>query len=757
MTSKKCISMGLKLNQRASQKMEKSLHAAAVAAAAAAACGTNSPSLHHQHHQQQHLPGMPVPPTSSPSSSSFLTTTSSGLNNNNSATSPNANGGAFIPAMNKYGNYDAMNAAAFLAPFQNLQNPFYSAMAQLEARGALNPYSIHRLLSLSNATTQHMDMLSHATTSNSSSTNKTPSLNSDPEDMIEEVTEDEPKLVMDLDHDDEDDDEDDDDDEEDGVDDGDNNIGDIGGDADGEEADDDEEEKKFRPTSSPSTTYGTTTGNNLSTYNSIMESVNKKMLQAHVRSSMESPPPSQTKVSSPTFNERIATPSHEYESVKLEPVPEPQLKCSRCDKIFNHHTELVQHEKVLCGMFHDKHENVAAQMAEALARNVASAAAYHHQSQQLQKHHPQSGSEDDADHMQKTSSSDTERKVRVRTAITEEQQNTLKEHYAINPRPNREEFRTIAISLTLDPRVVQVWFQNNRSRERKMNNVYVKPAAPQLAYASNSRSASPYSPIATPVTIAVPATDDQPLDLSVKKESSSATPSGSPRYGTAPMQRDESDAAVAGSDANEVMNLSSSRKLMLTTPQQQQQQRNIPPAFQHHSSAAQQFYGATVSHLHGEHGEHFVRHTPSPNEAAPRYAPYMLPTSALGLVPMERLLQMTPEMARNPLMNLKTESLSPGSEKRSWKGDESRSSHEDELHALHHQNKRLSSSGAANNNNNHNNNNNNNNNGGGGASGPTENEVEGQFICDQCDKAFSKQSSLARHKYEHSGKCKYFV
>lgn len=25
------------------------------------------------------------------------------------------------------------------------------------------------------------------------------------------------------------------------------------------------------------------------------------------------------------------------------------------------------------------------------------------------------------------------------------------------------------------------------------------------------------------------------------------------------------------------------------------------------------------------------------------------------------------------------------------------------------------------------------------------------FVCDQCDKAFAKQSSLARHKYEHSG------
>ena len=29
----------------------------------------------------------------------------------------------------------------------------------------------------------------------------------------------------------------------------------------------------------------------------------------------------------------------------------------------------------------------------------------------------------------------------------------------------------------------------------------------------------------------------------------------------------------------------------------------------------------------------------------------------------------------------------------------------------------------------------------------------GLYGCDQCDKMFSKQSSLARHKYEHSGRC----
>lgn len=29
---------------------------------------------------------------------------------------------------------------------------------------------------------------------------------------------------------------------------------------------------------------------------------------------------------------------------------------------------------------------------------------------------------------------------------------------------------------------------------------------------------------------------------------------------------------------------------------------------------------------------------------------------------------------------------------------------------------------------------------------------QGLYFCDQCDKTFSKHSSLARHKYEHSGK-----
>jgi hypothetical protein len=31
------------------------------------------------------------------------------------------------------------------------------------------------------------------------------------------------------------------------------------------------------------------------------------------------------------------------------------------------------------------------------------------------------------------------------------------------------------------------------------------------------------------------------------------------------------------------------------------------------------------------------------------------------------------------------------------------------------------------------------------------NEDEGSFSCEKCDKTFGKKSSLARHKFEHTG------
>ena len=60
-----------------------------------------------------------------------------------------------------------------------------------------------------------------------------------------------------------------------------------------------------------------------------------------------------------------------------------------------------------------------------------------------------------------------DRKVRVRTLISEEQSIILKSHYQVNPRPKREELDTIARKIGHPFKVVKVWFQNARARDRR--------------------------------------------------------------------------------------------------------------------------------------------------------------------------------------------------------------------------------------------------------------------------------------------------
>ena len=64
-------------------------------------------------------------------------------------------------------------------------------------------------------------------------------------------------------------------------------------------------------------------------------------------------------------------------------------------------------------------------------------------------------------------SSADERKVRVRTLISDEQLAVLKAHYLHNPRPKREELEKIADQIGHPFKVVKVWFQNSRARDRR--------------------------------------------------------------------------------------------------------------------------------------------------------------------------------------------------------------------------------------------------------------------------------------------------
>ncbi|XP_039969482.1 zinc finger protein 1 [Bactrocera tryoni] len=457
-----------------------------------------------------------------------------------------------------------------------------------------------------------------------------------------------------------------------------------------------------------------------------------------------------------------------------------ELRCSRCDTQFNHQTELVQHEKVLCGYIkqeiqHSYQEQHTQQEHEEEPQQAPTLVRPQHSMDDCAE---QSGisttsllhssdvedyqDERDSNSRNDCNSESSERKVRVRTAITEEQQQQLKQHYAINARPSREEFRMIAARLQLDARVVQVWFQNNRSRERKMQNY--QQANGKLPFALPATEASVPSTAALERT-ALPAGlrtgEEQPLDLSLKRDWPIAVKRNgmqqqhSPLYGIAPMQ------SVGSGDLNEAINLSRKMSASMSPPSSlsPSSAASVPQSLKQQAAV---YFGAPS----GSH--HFQRQTPSPNEApltqqqpiAPRHGsnsnnnsfsaslgghlpPYILPAGApRSLMPMDAIFRMTPgDYACNPLINsikfpdYRGTSLSPGgSEKRSWRDDDSRISHDDDYigNGLLAKPKRPKAETH------------------GHAGDP-----DLPFVCDQCDKAFAKQSSLARHKYEHSGQRPY--
>jgi zinc finger homeobox protein 2 len=543
MTSKKCISMGLKMNGvgMAPNANNNNL--------------MNGAKVKMEKKQQQQFSAFV--------NQSHLANAGKFMNNSNSFL-------PMLPNLPKYENYDMMNAA-FLA---TLSNPFYS----MGLNPNLNPYHIQNLLKLTGVHAQMNEEMQKTNNNDDDDDRKSPIQHSNPEDLIEEVNEtDESKLVMDL-----------------------------------------KEENK-----SPQ--------RETEDYDDD-EAMNDEALS-----------PRESREKSPSPN------------IKQEPDETAcvgdSLRCQHCDKVFNHPAEHLQHEKMLCNaLIMKKHEGMMAHMVDSLNNSSA-------------MNNSEDENDNDNDDRESKMSTESERKVRVRTAISEDQQSILKEFYAINARPNRDDFRNIAQRLMLDPRVVQVWFQNNRSRERKQNGTHChfKPNG------------------------------DEPLDLSMKKEMMTDTPTTSPRYGQVPLQQ----------ASDEVLNLS--RKIA-----------PFSPLFQPNYTA-----------------DFLSRQIPSPNEAGPRMSNarngYNLP---LGL-PLERLLQFTPEM-----IMMKPEqrgnSLSPGSsEKRSWKDDESRS-YDEALNHSHHQyqtQRRMPKM----------------------KSDVPADSDEFNFVCDLCDKAFRKQSSLARHKYEHSG------
>lgn len=580
MTSKKCISLGLKMN--------------------------SAGQPNHQHHRSSHGRNLNK---LNKQDNSMLTKQQNLYLDNDKSPPP------FLQFPNGYEN---AAAAAFLASFQN---PFLP-MAPMNP----SPFSIQRLLEHTVA----MDSILKSQNNANDIERKSPSLHSNMEDMIEEVNdepEEEPRLVMDVD-----------------------------------EVETKIQLKQEPPNRDPSPTP--------IQYKSLLDHMSEQIMKFK---------------------------SEERNESASQDRPTEVLQCSRCDKCFNHPTELVQHEKILCSSLQVLNKIKSEEYQGTVGNNMPFISG-------------PSGSEDDNEDRESKLSSESERKVRVRTAISEDQQTILKQRYALNARPSREDFRLIAEQLRLDPRVVQVWFQNNRSRERKLGNMglSVKPMKQSQHVPNNFYQLSVVPQAITPKPPNMLELD-QPLDLTVKKDSPKVKrerPSTSPRYGTA-LVMNNNDTHMH----DEAINLSRRTSKIDAFP-------------------------------HKFNPDLMLRQISSTNETLTLMSqrqphPFMLPGNDLGLMPMERLLQFTPEMTRGQLFsNLKQNiegnrqcSISPSSsDKRSWKDDDSRISYDDDKM-----------------------------NGGMGKRLYASSDIkeppnsEGMYVCDLCDKAFHKQSSLARHKYEHSG------
>ncbi|KAF5297483.1 hypothetical protein FQA39_LY12077 [Lamprigera yunnana] len=397
-----------------------------------------------------------------------------------------------------------------------------------------------------------------------------------------------------------------------------------------------------------------------------------------------------------------------------------ELSCTACKRRFSSQRALNEHECEQCEGLAAKLENAVTVKLEDTHSSNYSCDEYDIDSERMLD----KNDDYDMDCESVTTTdqvSEDGRKVRVRSLIADKQLKVLKDHYNMNPRPKREELVKIADKIGFPVRVVQVWFQNTRARDRREGRLIQIPYNPlgsmplRLPSAMvPSSSQSTVSRIAYPLVSSPQYSLEQPLDLSTKKSpllSTYSSPDGSPHR--PPSSNHHSDSG------EEVVNLS--YKLSRSpTPFHQTHQNH----YQNSNSSSEQ------------------RHSPSPvdfNNGSKlakilTQPAHHLSLSNVGLVPMDGFMRLP---ALTQLINNRISSLSPSSEKRCWNEDNESIITQDGMHDDLSKRSKVSQMVLK------------------GLNSPglinADGELEGQFICDQCDKSFSKQSSLARHKYEHSG------
>lgn len=278
---------------------------------------------------------------------------------------------------------------------------------------------------------------------------------------------------------------------------------------------------------------------------------------------------------------------------------------------------------------------------------------------------------------------------RIRSLISGEHKQILREVYQRNSRPSKADFERLAKRMPFPKRVIQVWFQNMRARDRRKARVMASKGL--ATEASRDAAEDGATQLQQPAVQPPLCSDDgeelmpcEPLDLSTKSivhPEEALNLSTRDRSGSSATETGSLDSKIGGDGSgstelspNKVFSFYVARKAELFVPQ------NASPG------------GSADAELSGSLNE--IGQPQHPNDSETTHSD--VSRLEIQCDPMEIDSQATGEC---------DEDLAPSSKKglrRSWKGH--KVSPDQELYA-----------------------------------------------CDQCDKMFGKQSSLARHKYEHSG------
>lgn len=153
------------------------------------------------------------------------------------------------------------------------------------------------------------------------------------------------------------------------------------------------------------------------------------------------------------------------DGTKDETASSTKYLCQYCNEQFENPITQHQHERYLCKLNKDiLHHRSQVESCQSPHSTVSDLS---HVESTTNGSIGNASDEEEEELYKDADSSFDERNMRIRTQFTEEQQIYLKSQYLLNPRPRKFELIRMGNKIGFPKRVVQVWFQNMRARERK--------------------------------------------------------------------------------------------------------------------------------------------------------------------------------------------------------------------------------------------------------------------------------------------------